>query len=114
MSFSGPEYHQVFEKACNELPGTSDAAVVRSELCGIERVLWEGIKGVFARIALAVASLIVLLPVYLLDLPQSLTLGLIVTGTLVGLTISIYWLCRLVFFIEIERHVHGRRFGEPL
>jgi len=113
MSFDGTDYHQVFEKACDELPGTSDPAVVRSELSGIEWVLWEGIRGAFVKVAVALASLIVLPPVYLLDLPQSLTLGLVVTGSLVGLTISIYWLCRLVFYLEIGRHVRGRRFGEP-
>jgi hypothetical protein len=113
MSFTGADYHQAFEEACQELARENLQDAARAALVRVESVLWEAIQGVFVRISLAVASLVVLLPVYLLDLPQSLTSGLIITGTLVGLTISIYWLCRLVFSLEIGRHVRGRRFGEP-
>ncbi|HEV7435215.1 MAG TPA: hypothetical protein VGO22_10150 [Pseudorhizobium sp.] len=112
MSLAGRDYHQVFEEACREITGARDAAVVRRELLRLEGVLWDGIGGVFMRISLTIASLAVLLPVYLLDLPQSLSLGLVVAGSLFALTALIYGLCRLVFYIEIGRHVGGRRFGE--
>ena len=114
MGYAREDYDQAFEDACQALTSAREFQMVRGQMLRVEEVLWLALRRVFAGIAVAVASLVVLPPVYLLDLPQSLATGLMVTGSLLAVSVLVYWLCRLVFHLEISSRIRGRRFGEGL
>jgi|GEM_PF-3365436 hypothetical protein len=114
MGYAREDYDQAFEDACQALRSPGELYMVRGQMLRVEEVLWLALRRVFAGIAVAVASLVVLPPVYLLDLPQSLATGLLVTGSLSAVSVLVYWLCRLVFHLEISSRIRGRRFGEGL
>jgi hypothetical protein len=111
MAFTGHDYHLAFEEACAKLPFERDPDAVRSELEGIEWILWEAIRGVFFYVAVLTGGLIVLPVLYLLNSEKSLIPVLIATLVMLIIATGVYWLCRLVFRFEITAHVKGRRFG---
>lgn len=47
MSFTGLDYNQAFEEACEELPYVRDRDEVMSRLLSLEWILWEAIRGLF-------------------------------------------------------------------
>ena len=114
MGYAREDYDQAFEDACQALRSPGEMDIVRGQMLRVEEVLWLALRRVFAGIAVAVGSLVVLPPVYLIDLPQSLATGVMMTASLVALSIVVYWLCRLVFHLEISSQIRGRRFGDGL
>lgn len=116
MSFTGDDYHRVFEEACRELPLERDADAVRSKLLLMEWVLWEALRGVFSLISMVLSALVVFPITYMVLSPDNRgwIAGLIVFAAFAGLAILIYWICRGVFHFEFAVKVRGRRFGLPL
>ncbi|ESX29955.1 MULTISPECIES: hypothetical protein [unclassified Mesorhizobium] len=111
MAFTGADYHRAFEEACAKLPFERAPEIVRSELEGIEWILWETIRGTFFYVAIIVAGLIVVMPAYLLNARASLEGSVIALAAITGLALAVYWLCRLIFHFEVATHVKGRKFG---
>ena len=111
--FSGVEYNNDFEEACQDLAVERDPRQVRQRLMNIEWVLWDAIKGVFIQISSILACLIVLPLTYLMSPDRSwvVAIGGLLTFLILGTLI--YWVCRIVFYFEISRHVRPRSFGQP-
>jgi hypothetical protein len=64
VTFTGRHYHAAFEEACDKLPYVTDKEDVRSDLEGLEWILWEAIRGVFFYAAVLIAWIVVFLPFY--------------------------------------------------
>lgn len=111
MAFGGRDYNAAFEEACENLALEHDPEEIRSELEGVEWVLWEAIRGVFFYVAIAVAWLIVMPLTYLLDARQSWTGVAVGFAAFILFAVTVYWLCRVIFHFEIATHVRGRKFG---
>lgn len=111
MAFTGRDYHQAFEEACDKLPYGHDVDAVRSELEEIEWILWEAIRGVFFYVSFFTGILIVAPIAYLLDVENLIARLFVFPSVTFLIAIIIYWLCRLVFHYEIAAHVKGRKFG---
>jgi hypothetical protein len=116
MSFTGEDYHRVFEEACRDLPLERNPDTVRAKLLTIEWMLWEALRGVFFFISLTLSGLIIF-PITYMILPadhRSWIGGLIAFAVFAVLAILIYWTCRGIFHLEFAVKVRGRRFGDPL
>ncbi|MBB4342136.1 hypothetical protein [Rhizobium leguminosarum] len=116
MSFTGDDYHRVFEEACRDLPMERNADRVREKLLTMEWMLWEALRGVFFLISIGLSGLIVF-PIAYMILPtdhRSWIGGLIAFAVFAVLAVVIYWICRGIFHFEFAVKVRGRRFGDPL
>lgn len=111
MAFSGVDYHAAFEEACEKLARVRDADEVRSDLEGIEWILWEAIRGVFFLASIIAAWFIVVPVFYFLVDEKTFVAFAIEIAIVIMLAAALYWLLRLVFHFEIAKHVKGRRFG---
>lgn len=114
MSFTGADYHRVFEEACTDLARERHADAIRAKLLTIEWILWEALRGIFFLISMTLSGLVVFPTIYLMvpsDQRSWVTavIGLVVFAILTAL---IYWICRGVFHWEFAVKVQGRRFGD--
>lgn len=109
--FNGRDYHTAFEEACELLSIDGDDETARDALEHVEWVLWEAIRGVFFYVAVLLAALVVLPFLYLLGNERTMIVSVFGFAVLAVIATAIYWLCRLVFRLEVSNHVKGRRFG---
>ncbi len=113
--FTGRDYHHAFEEARDELAGRLlDRDEVLGKLVGLEWTLWEAMRGAMLLTG-SIAGLIVTVPIsYLVS--QSGNSGWPIMALLFALWLAIavglYWIFRFVVYVEITRHVKGRRFGD--
>lgn len=113
MSFTGADYHRVFEEACRELPWERSEEAVRGKLLTVEWIMWEALRDVFSRVSMIIGALIVL-PFASLISPgedRAWLALLVIFGAFVALATLLYWICRGVFHFEFARKIRGRKFG---
>lgn len=110
--FDGRNCKSEFEQACVELSNTKDPASVRRTLISMEWVLEEALRGVFLTSAFLLSATIFYPFHYILDIGElSWQMQILFFAGFFIFVAYVYLISRLVFWLEINRHLKPRKFG---